>query len=36
MPVETIRGVNIVYEIVGDHGPWMVLITGGIGGNLPL
>ena len=29
MPVENIRGVNIVYEIVGDHGPWVVLITGG-------
>ena len=26
MPVETIRGVNIVYEIVGDRGPWVVLI----------
>src|SRR5258708_18503461 len=29
MPVENIRGVNIVYEIVGDRGPWVVLITGG-------
>ena len=29
MPVENIRGVNIVCEIVGDRGPWVVLITGG-------
>ena len=29
MLVENIRGVNIVYEIVGDRGPWVVLITGG-------
>ena len=39
MPVETIRGVNIAYEIVGDDGPWLALITGGRRGHdefLPL
>jgi pimeloyl-ACP methyl ester carboxylesterase len=33
MPVENIRGVNIVYEIVGDRGPWVALITGGRRGH---
>ncbi len=39
MPVETICGVNIAYEIVGDDGPWLALITGGRRGHdefLPL
>ncbi|HEY2527397.1 MAG TPA: alpha/beta hydrolase [Xanthobacteraceae bacterium] len=39
MPVETIRGVNIVYTVVGDHGPWLALTTGGRRGHgefLPL
>jgi len=31
--VETIRGVNIVYEIVGERGPWVALITGGRRGH---
>jgi len=26
---ENIRGVKIVYEVIGDHGPWLALITGG-------
>jgi len=26
---ETIRGVKIVYEVIGDRGPWLALITGG-------
>ena len=29
MPVEKIRGVNIVYQVIGDRGPWVALITGG-------
>lgn len=29
MPVAQIRGLNINYEIVGDDGPWVALITGG-------
>lgn len=29
MPIANIRGVNINYEIIGDHGPWVVMITGG-------
>jgi pimeloyl-ACP methyl ester carboxylesterase len=29
MPVANIRGVNITYQIVGDAGPWVALITGG-------
>ena len=29
MPVAKIRGVNIFYQIIGDRGPWVALITGG-------
>lgn len=29
MPVANIRGVNITYQIIGDGGPWLALITGG-------
>lgn len=29
MPVHTIRGVRIHYEVVGDAGPWVALVTGG-------
>jgi pimeloyl-ACP methyl ester carboxylesterase len=29
MPIENIRGVNIVYQIIGERGPWVALITGG-------
>lgn len=29
MPITQIRGVDIVYQIIGDHGPWFALITGG-------
>jgi pimeloyl-ACP methyl ester carboxylesterase len=29
MPNANVRGVNINYEIFGDHGPWATLITGG-------
>ena len=29
MPMATVRGLNINYEIVGDDGPWVALITGG-------
>jgi pimeloyl-ACP methyl ester carboxylesterase len=29
MPSANVRGVNINYEIVGNHGPWAVMITGG-------
>jgi pimeloyl-ACP methyl ester carboxylesterase len=29
MPVEKIRGVNISYQVIGERGPWVALITGG-------
>jgi pimeloyl-ACP methyl ester carboxylesterase len=29
MPVENIRGVNINYQVIGERGPWVALITGG-------
>jgi pimeloyl-ACP methyl ester carboxylesterase len=29
MPVANVRSVNINYQIVGNHGPWVALITGG-------
>ena len=29
MPTANVRGVNINYEIIGDRGPWVVMITGG-------
>jgi pimeloyl-ACP methyl ester carboxylesterase len=29
MPFANIRGVNIFYQVIGDHGPWVALITGG-------
>jgi pimeloyl-ACP methyl ester carboxylesterase len=29
MPIASVRGVNINYQVVGDRGPWVALITGG-------
>ena len=29
MPIENIRGVNINYQVIGERGPWVALITGG-------
>ena len=29
MPIANVRGVSINYEIVGDRGPWVVVIPGG-------
>ena len=29
MPIANVRGVNINYEVVGDHGPWLTVIPGG-------
>src|SRR5262245_43059798 len=29
MPVTTIRGVNINWQVIGDAGPWIMLTTGG-------
>ncbi len=29
MPTQSVRGLNINYEIVGSKGPWVALITGG-------
>jgi pimeloyl-ACP methyl ester carboxylesterase len=29
MPLAKIRGVNINYKIIGDHGPWVALSPGG-------
>ena len=33
MPTALIRGVNIVYEVLGESGPWVTLITGGRRGH---
>ena len=33
MPVAQVRGVNIFYQVIGDHGPWAALITGGRRGH---
>jgi pimeloyl-ACP methyl ester carboxylesterase len=29
MPVQNIRGIHINYEVTGDSGPWVALVTGG-------
>ena len=29
MPIANIRGVNLNYEVLGTHGPWMALSPGG-------
>ena len=29
MPVANIRGVNLNYEVLGTHGPWLALSPGG-------
>ena len=29
MPLTKVRGVNINYKILGDHGPWVALSPGG-------
>src|SRR5690348_14962496 len=29
MPVATVRGVDINYEVLGDRGPWVALQPGG-------
>jgi len=36
MPTATIRGVNIHYQVIGDSGPWVALITGGRRGHQEL
>jgi pimeloyl-ACP methyl ester carboxylesterase len=33
MPVSTIRGVNINWQLIGDRGPWLVMTTGGRRGH---
>jgi pimeloyl-ACP methyl ester carboxylesterase len=33
MPVTSIRGVNINWQVIGDAGPWMMLTTGGRRGH---
>jgi pimeloyl-ACP methyl ester carboxylesterase len=33
MPVSKINGVNINWRLVGDHGPWVVMTTGGRRGH---
>ena len=33
MPVASVRGVNIFYQVIGDRGPWAALITGGRRGH---
>ncbi|HUD89753.1 MAG TPA: alpha/beta hydrolase, partial [Xanthobacteraceae bacterium] len=33
MPVSNIRGVNINWQVVGTHGPWLAMITGGRRGH---
>src|SRR6516225_5548276 len=29
MPIASIRGVNLNYEVLGAHGPWLALSPGG-------
>src|SRR5947207_4129340 len=29
MPIANVRGVNINYEVLGNHGPWVALSPGG-------
>ncbi len=29
MPTSNIRGVNINWQVIGSHGPWLAMITGG-------
>ena len=36
MPSTNIRGVNIHYQIIGESGPWVALITGGRRGHQEL
>jgi pimeloyl-ACP methyl ester carboxylesterase len=33
MPIAKVRGVNIRYQVIGDRGPWVALITGGRRGH---
>jgi pimeloyl-ACP methyl ester carboxylesterase len=33
MPYAKVRGVNIFYQVIGDRGPWVALITGGRRGH---
>jgi pimeloyl-ACP methyl ester carboxylesterase len=33
MPTANVRGVNIFYQVIGDRGPWVALITGGRRGH---
>ena len=33
MPAFEIRGVNLRYQVLGDHGPWVALATGGRRGH---
>lgn len=33
MPVSSIRGVNINWQVTGDHGPWVMMTTGGRRGH---
>ena len=33
MPVAKVSGVNIFYQVIGDRGPWVALITGGRRGH---
>jgi pimeloyl-ACP methyl ester carboxylesterase len=33
MQVAKVNGVNISYQVIGDHGPWAALITGGRRGH---
>jgi len=32
-PIAKVRGVNIRYQVIGDRGPWVALITGGRRGH---
>src|SRR5919206_3169650 len=33
MPYAKVRGVNVFYQVIGDQGPWVALITGGRRGH---
>src|SRR5207237_8587175 len=39
MPIATIRGAHIHYQVLGEHGPWVALSPGGrrdLSGVMPL
>ena len=33
MPTTTLGGLSINYQVIGDRGPWLALVTGGRRGH---